>query len=492
MRNTSQYASGVIAAVICLLIVLVFFSYNLHYFYLHGAPVYDSGWFAWLSRFAADWPMANPQLIGGFALPIHLWLIFFLSHALAVLFPAMPYAVWYSLFMASWPALLWVGIFYLLPKEDVPSPLRRAVLAVLLALNGLTLSMIGFPHVESFIPALFFAGIACWLGLRGAWGQIPALCAFAIMLSVREDAGLHACLAFAALALAAFSTKNTTLARRLIFLAAVSFSYSAVALALQKFSLPDGGQALGRVYLGYPILAHVDGQMLLQRLIYWVAARSYIFVALAILTAAVVYWRDRVLALGVALCLPWLALSLLAISSMAGGLFGYYSVPLMFGFFWPLLLLRLPAAMKVERRVGLVRLQAVMAAASTFLFVLMGTVLLFVGRGGAIEHAPWLYVLPPWPDRIAATERYLSSLTASPQFDHLIFDDGAASLLIDRLRQGQYRGRLAYSDAEIAQAAGFVRFISDDEDGLAGEAQLMAHFPNCRPVDRTALEQCER
>ena len=61
------------------------------------------------------------------------------------------------------------GIFGdLLPKEDVPSPLRRAVLAVLLALNSLTLSMIGFPHVESFIPALFFAGIACWLGLRGA------------------------------------------------------------------------------------------------------------------------------------------------------------------------------------------------------------------------------------------------------------------------------------------------------------------------------------
>ncbi len=77
MRNTSQYATGVVAAVICLLIVLVFFSYNLHYFYLHGAPVYDSGWFAWLSRIAADWPMANPQLIGGFALPIHLWLIFF-------------------------------------------------------------------------------------------------------------------------------------------------------------------------------------------------------------------------------------------------------------------------------------------------------------------------------------------------------------------------------------------------------------------------------
>jgi len=101
-------------------------------------------------------------------------------------------------------------------------------------------------------------------------------------------------------------------------------------------------------------------------------------------------------------------------------------------------------------------------------------------------------VLPPWPERIATTERFLASLTASPQFDHLIFDDGAASLLIDRLRQGQYRPRLAYSDAEIAQAVGFVRFTDEDEDADTNETQLMAHFPNCRPVNGTALEQCGR
>ena len=115
-----------------------------------------------------------------------------------------------------------------------------------------------------------------------------------------------------------------TLARRLGFLAAVGFCYSAAVLALQKFSSPEGGQTMATVYLGYPFLGHVDGQLLLHRLIYWAAARSYIFVSLVILAGAVGRWRDRVLALGVALCLPWLGLSLMAVSPIAGGLFGYY------------------------------------------------------------------------------------------------------------------------------------------------------------------------
>jgi hypothetical protein len=388
--------------------------------------------------------------------------------------------------------LLWLGLFHLIPEEAVRSPVRRAAFAVLLTLNGLTLSMLGFPHVESFIPALFVVSIACWLGLRSKAGQALALVAFAVMLSVREDAGLHACLAFAGLAAAALWAKNGMLARRLAFLAAISFDYSAVMLALQKFAVPEGGQAMGRVYLGHPFLAHVDGQMLAHRLIYWAGARSYIFVPLAILTGAAVYWRDRTLALGVALCLPWLGLSLLALSPIAGGLFGYYSVPLVFGFFWPLLLTRLPGAMLGERRIRLLRLQGVMAAISTLLFVLIGTVVLVGGKGSVHQWAPWLQVMPTSPDRIAATERFLSSLSASPQFDHLIFDDGAASLLIGRLREGQYRFRLAYSEAEIAQAVRFVRFIDEDEDAPAAEAQLMANFPICRPVNGTALEQCGR
>ena len=133
-----------------------------------------------------------------------------------------------------------------------------------------------------------------------------------------------------------------------------------------------------------------------------------------------------------------------------------------------------------------------MAVVSTFLFVLIGTVVLIGGKGSVHQWAPWLQVMPTSPDRIATTERFLSSLSASPQFDRLIFDDGAASLLVGRLRQGQYRFRLAYSDAEVSQAVGFVRFIDDDEDADANETRVMAHFPICRPVNGTALKQCGR
>jgi hypothetical protein len=493
MKSVSQnVVIFLINLAIFLSIILLIFSYNLHYFYLHGASVYDAGWCAWLSRFAADWPMPNPPLIGGFALPIHFWLIYFLAHGVAAILPDMPYAVWNSLFMALWPALLWLGLFLLLPEDAVRSPVRRAAFALLLTLNGLTLSMLGFPHVESFIPALFVVGIACWLGRRGKADQALAIVAFAVMLSVREDAGFHACLAFAALAAAAFWAKNGTLARRLVLLAAVGFCYSASVLALQKFAVPEGGQAMGDVYLGHPFLAHVDRQLLAHRLIHWAGRRFYIFVPLAILAGAALYWRDRTLALGVALCLPWLGLSLVAFSPIAGGLFGYYSAPLMFGFLWPLLLARLPGAAPGERRIRLLRLQGVMAAVSTLLFVLIGIAVLIGVKGSVHEWAPWLQVMPTSPDRIATTERFLSSLSASPQFDRLIFDNGAASLLVGRLRQGQYRFRLAYSDAEISRAVGFVRFIDEDEDADANEARVMAHFPICQPVNGTALEQCSR
>jgi hypothetical protein len=489
MKNVSQ---TVVVFVCTVLVFLLFLSYNLHYFYVHGAAVYDSGWSAWLSRFAADWPMRNPPLIGGFFLPIHFSLIYFIAHVLATLLPSMPYPVWYSLFMALWPALLWIGLFHVVPEEAVRSPIRRAGFVLLLTSNGLSLSTLGFPHVESFIPALFVVCVACWLGWGGKLGQALAIVTFAVLLSVREDAGLHSGLTFAALAVAAVWAKNRMLALRLVFLAAAGLVYSASVLALQKFALPQGGQAMGRVYLGHPFLAHVDGQMLAHRLIYWAGVRCYIFVPLAILAAAASYWRDRTLALGVALCLPWLSLSLVALTPPAGGLFGYYSVPLMFGFFWPLLLARLPGATPSERRIRLVRLQGVMAAVSTFLFVLIGTAVSISGNGNVHQWAPWLQVMPTSPDRIAATERFLSSLSASPQFDRLIFDDGAASLLVGRLREGQYRFALAYSDADISQAIGFVRFIDEDEYVARTEAELMAHFPVCQPVNGTALEQCKR
>jgi hypothetical protein len=67
-------------------------------------------------------------------------------------------------------------------------------------------------------------------------------------------------------------------------------------------------------------------------------------------------------------------------------------------------------------------------------------------------------------DRMAATERFLSSLSAPQEFHHLIFDDGAASLSAGRLREGQYSYRLACSDAKISQAVGSVRFIDEDAD----------------------------
>jgi hypothetical protein len=448
--------------------------YNLQYFYLRGAAVLDAGWFAWLSRFGTEWPLANPPVLGpGSFMATHVSPIFFAT-AWAGGLAGLPHAVWFSLLMALWPALLWLGLLQLLADAGVQG-WRRLGLAALLTFGGGALSMWGFPHIESFIPALFVLGLA---GLRRGWWPL----AWLPMLAVREDAGLHAALALAGLALAGRDW-------RLAGLAALACAAGLLALAVQKLAVPGGGHALGGIYVGDPPLAHLSAELLGRRALYWASARSYVFLPLALLLAAAWHWRDRALAIGIAVGLPWLALSAVAASHMAGGLWGYYAAPLAASGVWPLLLLGAGEADGLRRQRYL-RLQAAMGAASAGLFLLLG-LLPFVGGGGAHDRAPWRHLRPPSLAQIQATEAALDGLRAAPDFARLLFDDGAASLLLDALAAGQYRYGLAFSETELAAAAGFVRFIQDVQAAEAQEAIVMRQFHLCEALPQTALLVCQ-
>ena len=248
MKSISQnVVIFLINLAIFLSILLLFFSYNLHYFYLHGAPVYDSGWCAWLSRFAAGWLMPNPPLIGGFALPIHFWLIYFLAHGVAAFLPDMPYPVWNSLFMALWPALLWlVSLSSVLRSRPLAGSARRVCRAF--DFERLDPVDARISSRREFHPALFLASIACWLAGRRkgikrlrSWPS-PSCCRSAkmqgSMLAWHWPPWLRL-----------RSGPKMALARCLVFLAAVGFCYSAGVLALQKFSCPgrtDDGHRLSR------------------------------------------------------------------------------------------------------------------------------------------------------------------------------------------------------------------------------------------------------
>jgi hypothetical protein len=467
-------------------------SYNLAYFYSRGAAVFDAGWFAWLSREGASWPLRNPALIGGNFLSVHFSPVFFLMSSVARTLPNLPYPIWFCLWFSGWLPLLWVSILFLLGQLPWVSTRSRPLAALLIAFNGLALSMLGFPHIESFIPPLILAAIAAIVGARTSrFSSILfgiGFLVFALMLTFREDAGLHACLTFAALALI---TRRHRVAILFAALAGLGLVYSLTALLAQHAIVPYGGQSLGNIYLGHPAFAGLRPAPIVHRLLYWATARAYIFGPLVMLALVAIWLRDEALAVGVLITLPWLTLSLIAVSPMAGNLWGYYSFPLMIPCLWPLILFSIAPPLDARRVRQLYRLQLAMSALSCLCFVLVGVVP-GVGQGGAHDRAPWLHLTPPSIGQIVRTETALHDLETSPDFGRTILDDGVASLSLRNAMPHQYSIDLDPRGLDFTHATHFLRFDNPLPYATASEALLTRIFPACTRITGTALETCAR
>ncbi len=243
-----------------------------------------------------------------------------------------------------------------------------------------------------------------------------------------------------------------------------------------------GGGQINQIYFGHPLFSGVTTHSLLNRLFYWATRRSYIFLPLAIMAVSAMcrFANARFLLLGIAIALPWLALSLVAAVPLAGDLMDYYCFPLLFAFFWPLFLA------ETLNSPGLIKIQIIMGAASTAAFILFG-LLPFVGGGGLHDRAPWMHLVPPRPGLIAATQ------TALANNPHAILDDGAATLAIAHLRPGQFSAEDAFTPAQIMAATSYIRFTTPPAHYISGQAHMLAMiFPDCHHIPSTRLEICKK
>lgn len=418
-----------IRVLVALLLAVCVTNHAIDQFYVTGASVWDAGWFAWLASHADAWPMPNPPLIGGSFLAIHASPVFFLLTALKSLLPAMPDPVWFALTQGLWAGLLGLAVALCLGPGW-----RAACLSILIAGNGITLAAIGFPHIELAMPALLLLSLA--LRRSTVWLWLPPLL---LLFTIREDGGCHAALAFAALAaLRAWQEQRLAAARGDAAIAGLCLLASATAILVQHL-LPQGGAALGGTYLGHPPLAHVDAAFLADRLHHLFKDRAYVWAPLLLLGLAGLIWRDLRLLAGVVIALPWLTLSVLAVSHQAGEMWDYYSLPLMAPLCWPLLCsARLDGAPR-----GFLRLQIVMSALSAALFI---------GSNANHDRRPWLHFQPGGWARVAETEAALDALVAEPgALDHLVVDDAVAALRLGAFRAANIHAGFDYSKAEQRQ-----------------------------------------
>lgn len=456
-------------------------NYTLNHFYVNGAAMLDSGWFAYLSINALSFPLPNPPSLGGTYFSTHLSPIFYATSALYKLLTSagfdVPDAVWFSIVQGFWPALMASSIFILIkgnlsrsPRSAVPTGL----VATLLTFNGATLACIGFPHFEMAIPAVLSAFFACY-----CTGKLKLAILFLIIgLSVREDAGLHYFGLFFILASYLYAIKNRRYGKQFLFLGLICAAISLLAISIQRSYFGVGDNALVRVYLGNPAFTHLSLRFLAERIIGVAIFRLYLIAPMLVILVLAVRRRDWALLIGVAAVIPWVLLNISAVSVNAGFLSVHYSFPLAIMVIWPAILCGLQTSQVIPDASLSPNLMR------TLLLIAISSIgFAWQVHGFSKPHAATDF-FPKWVGKISTSHSSLQNFMTENAGLEFIVDDAVASLTSATTTKSQWKFMFSFQEDEVKRADAIVyqpnAWLADEVQELTPSAdfQYACYLPN--------------
>ncbi len=456
-------------------------NYTLNHFYVNGGYMLDSGWFAYLSANSTNWPISNPPSIGGTYFSTHFSPAFYIFTALHALLSAAGISVsdvsWFSITQGFWLALTASSVFALLATNSKPTTASYAFIAatsVTIAFNGVFLASIGFPHFEIAIPALLVAFFA--FNINGYPKTAAAfLCLGTLM---REDAGLHYFGLFFLLAAYLYISKGRVISKEVRFYSFLSvgcFTYSLLAICIQKIYFNVDDNALVRVYIGDPAFAHVSLNFLQERLGFFTRNRLYIIVPMILLSFLSIYKKSWGGLIGVGAVLPWIIFSLLAISFQAGTLTSYYSFPVATALLWPAIAYGLFSR---QHQGSLIKF---CISTKDILMIALSSLLFYAVSYGNHDRFPWKNFWPKWIGQIDSARISLDDFAQANGSSKLIFDDSVASLLNSTATPLQWKYQMAFSNDDLKTYDAIVFQPGAWLTGRAKEVASIAGFRNlCR------------
>lgn len=399
----------------------------LHQFYVKGSFLQDAGWFAFVMA-ASDLRLPNPQSLGGGSFfAVHVAPIFLLA---ALLKQALTVSAtkFFAGFIGFCHALPGVGVFWALRSGfGLRGPVATAIasiVAIAFSFNGLSLAIARYPHVE----ILVVGGAILFLVALVERQLVLAGLAFALALATREDAGFHLfAILFVLIALNRWYGVGWHAQRAEIAFAAVALTYSLAALAVQ-LAVATGPSAFMRIYLGDPSFASLTPAVVLERLLGYVAYRTYLVLPALIAAIWAAHTRNPYILVGYIAFVPWGLLHLIAHSDIAGTLSGYYAYPFMIASFWPLVGVLIERRRRAAPAVSGPR----DAALPVLAFVAM-TLATFAAIGQ--QHNPGrLYLAqaflgPPAAARQASTDHAVAQLVRSKTLLGAVIVDGSVVAL---------------------------------------------------------------
>jgi len=424
----------------------------------------DAGWFHYLSTNANDWMMKNPPSIGGEYMATHISPIFLLTTWIADTIGIKITAIFFSAFLALFFGLIGVAYYLFLAPDKSPNPIVWPLLALFAALNGVSLSIIGYPHTEIAIPACFLMFLA--LELRGR--HFIAAIFFVLGLAFREDAGGHYALYLGLLVLHLFVIKAPNLIRMLCY-CLVAAAYSLLAMFFQKQFLPGGDDAFARIYSGYPPFSHVTLQYVIESLSFYSHHKLYVFIPILIYSFVAVWKRDFVIAIPVLATLPWTFLSTMAVSGAARELAIYYVFPYLILLLWPAFVYRLRQPKHENRKLMLI----------LSLILPFTSILFFKHTHGNNDPRPWKKMNFSYVKKVTATEDSLNCFLAENDFSNIIIDDAAASLRPNLVTRRNWRNQLEFSDEDLKDYRGILMkeksWIVEKKEDIAERGGFWSH-----------------
>ena len=311
----------------------------LHHFYVHGAPLYDAGWFAYWMTHALTLDVTSiPSIEDVPMLGRHVFLFFFpLSYIYQIFSSFLSEQVYFSIVQGAWAGMVSLAIFLI--GYRAMNYWLLAVVSIATGLNPFVFTSTSFPHVEMAMPVFIALFIASWIRLREHRLWWLSFLPLAGLLSVREDAGLHGFGLF--ILLTAYFWWRTRERRdiwRFFGLASlICIGYSVVAFLMRQSFAPSGeDEIIIWKFVGSPPYAHLTVDLILERLAFIASNREYVYMPMLALVILAVMQRSLLPLIAVVSVLPWMLWHLIAKDQLAGTFFPYTMAPVMVVMFWPL------------------------------------------------------------------------------------------------------------------------------------------------------------
>ena len=322
----------------------------LHHFYVHGAFLYDSGWFAYLATHALTPNITGiPSIEDVPMLGRHVFLFFIpLSWMYQVFSSVLSEQVYFSIVQGAWAGMVSLATFCI--GYGAVNRWLLAVVSVATGLNPLVFTSISFPHVEMAMPAFVALFIAVWVRLS-EHPRLWLLSFFPLvgLLSIREDAGLHGFGVFVLLTVYFWrhARKRRDLWRIFGLVSIICVGYSVIAFLVRQSFSPSDDTLIWK-FVGSPAYAHLTDGLILERVAFIASNREYVYVPMLALALLALLQRSMLPLIGVVSVLPWMLWHLIAKDQLAGTFFPYMMAPVMIVFYWPLAASRLRDMLRMQ------------------------------------------------------------------------------------------------------------------------------------------------